>query len=90
MSTEEYTPTDEVVRDTYVRTQRNAFVASTSEHEMEFDRWRAGVERAARAEAWDEAIAAVFAWWAAPKDRRPSAVINPYGVNPFADGGDGE
>lgn len=36
--------------------------------------------RAARAETWDEAIAAVFAWWAAPEDERPGLIVNPYGV----------
>lgn len=36
--------------------------------------------RAARAETWDEAIAAVFAWWSAPEDERPLAIVNPYGV----------
>lgn len=35
----DYTPTTEHVRDAYVRAMRNAFIASASEHEQEFDRW---------------------------------------------------
>lgn len=36
--------------------------------------------REARAETWDEAIAAVHAWWSLPPERRPAVIINPYGV----------
>jgi hypothetical protein len=36
--------------------------------------------RAARAETWDEAVAAVFAWWSTPEEARPIAIVNPYGV----------
>lgn len=39
MTTDEYTPTTEQVRDAYVRAMRNAFVAAAWEHEAEFDRW---------------------------------------------------
>lgn len=35
----EHTPTTAQVRDAYVRAMRNAFIASTSEHYDEFDRW---------------------------------------------------
>lgn len=34
-----YVPTTQVVRDAYVRAMRNAFIASASEHEQEFDQW---------------------------------------------------
>lgn len=43
----EFTPTTVQVRDAYVRQLRNAFVASTGEHEAEFDRWLASVRAAA-------------------------------------------
>lgn len=36
--------------------------------------------REARAETWDEAISAVFAWWSAPPERRPAGIVNPYGA----------
>jgi len=36
--------------------------------------------REARAETWDEAVAAVFAWWNTPEGQRPLAIVNPYGV----------
>ena len=36
--------------------------------------------REARAETWDEAVAAVFAWWSAPEGERPALIVNPYGV----------
>lgn len=45
--------------------------------------------RAARAETWDEAIAAVFAWWAAAPEDRPAVVVNPYGVGLPGGGDDG-
>ena len=35
--------------------------------------------REARAETWDEAISAVFAWWSAPPEQRPAGIVNPYG-----------
>jgi hypothetical protein len=38
-----HTPTTEQVREAYVRQLRNAFVASTAEHQAEFDRWLASV-----------------------------------------------
>ena len=52
--TDEYTPTTEQVKRIYVRTARQAFIASTGEHEAEFTRWLAGIQRA----AWDEGFAA--------------------------------
>ena len=36
--------------------------------------------REARAETWDEAVAAVFAWWSAPEGERPALIVNPYGA----------
>lgn len=36
--------------------------------------------REARAETWDEAIAAVHAWWSMPPEKRPAVIVNPYGV----------
>jgi len=36
--------------------------------------------REARAETWDEAISAVFAWWSAPPEQRPAGIVNPYGI----------
>ncbi|MEJ6554043.1 hypothetical protein PQI51_03270 [Microbacterium esteraromaticum] len=36
--------------------------------------------REARAETWDEAVGAVFAWWNAPEGERPAVIVNPYGV----------
>lgn len=44
----DWTPNTAHVRDAYVRQMRNAFVASTWEHEAEFDRWL----KAERHEAW--------------------------------------
>ena len=44
----EYTPDTLTVRDAYVRTLRNAFVASTSELGQEFDRWLSTVQH----DAW--------------------------------------
>lgn len=38
---EPFTPTTEQVRAAYVRASRQAFIAATSEHEAEFDRWLA-------------------------------------------------
>ncbi len=35
----DFTPITEQVRDAYVRAMRNAFIASATEHEQEFDRW---------------------------------------------------
>lgn len=35
----------------------------------------------AKAEAWDEAIAAVAAWWQTPEDER-GVIVNPYGTHP--------
>lgn len=35
----DFTPTTEQVRDWYVRSNRNAFIASADEHRQEFDRW---------------------------------------------------
>lgn len=35
----EYTPTTDEVRAAYVRAMRQAFVAASSEHEAEFERW---------------------------------------------------
>lgn len=35
----DFTPTTTQVRDAYVRAMRNAFIASASEHEQEFERW---------------------------------------------------
>lgn len=37
------------------------------------------VIRQAKAEAWDEATAAIYGWWTAPEDER-GPVVNPYGV----------
>ena len=34
----------------------------------------------ARAETWDEAISAVFAWWSAPPEQRSAGIVNPYGI----------
>ena len=42
--------------------------------------------REARAETWDEAVAAVFAWWSAPEGERPALIVNPYGVGVPVDG----
>ena len=39
--------------------------------------YEAGV-RAGRGDAWDEGVAAVFAWWQAPEDERPLGIVNPY------------
>lgn len=36
--------------------------------------------REARAETWDEAVAAIFAWWSAPESERPGLIVNPYGI----------
>ena len=36
--------------------------------------------REARAETWDEAISAVFAWWSAPPEQRSAGIVNPYGI----------
>ena len=49
-----YVPTTQVVRDAYVRGMRNAFIASASEHEAEFDRWL----KAERFTAWQQGYAA--------------------------------
>lgn len=46
----DWTPTTTHVRDAYVRQMRDAFVASTGEHEAEFDRWL----RQVQAQAWAE------------------------------------
>ena len=46
----EYTPTTDEVRAAYVRAMRQAFVAASSEHEAEFERWLVQV----KADAWDE------------------------------------
>lgn len=35
----DFTPSTEQVKDAYVRTSRDAFIASTEEHKEEFDRW---------------------------------------------------
>lgn len=35
----------------------------------------------AKAAAWDEAIAAVAAWWQTPEDER-GVIVNPYGTHP--------
>ena len=37
--------------------------------------------RAVKAEVWDEAIAAVAAWWQTPEDER-GVIVNPYGTHP--------
>lgn len=45
---EEYTPDTGAVRAAYTRAMRQAFIASTSEHIEEFDRWLAAHDRALR------------------------------------------
>lgn len=45
---EEYTPDTGAVRAAYARAMRQAFIASTSEHIEEFDRWLAAHDRALR------------------------------------------
>ena len=45
---EEYTPDTGAVRAAYTRAMRQAFIASTSEHIEEFDRWLAAHDRAIR------------------------------------------
>ena len=44
----EYTPDTGAVRAAYVRAMRQAFIASTSEHADEFDRWLAAHDREVR------------------------------------------
>ena len=45
---EEYTPDTGAVRAAYTRAMRQAFIASTSEHIEEFDRWLAAHDRELR------------------------------------------
>lgn len=51
-----YTPTTEQVRDAYVRASRNAFIASASEHEAEFDRWLKLEQHTARQQGYAERL----------------------------------
>jgi len=46
--------------------------------------------RKARAEAWDEGVAAVFAWWATPEEDRPLGIVNPHGLGLFPEEASGD
>lgn len=69
----EYTPATTQVRYAYVTFNRDSFIASTAEHEREFDRWLADLIRRERAEAWAEGVDA----WGEVMVPRLTAV-NPY------------
>ena len=66
-----YTPSLGQVRYWYI------LAAGSTAAPGEFDR----MVKAVRAETWDEAVAAVFAWWSTPEDER-GVVVNPYGMHP--------
>ena len=61
----------------YAETERKGFIAGAL--------WAASrlteTVTEAKAEAWDEAIAAVAAWWQTPEDER-GVIVNPYGTHP--------
>ena len=69
MGTEPYTPAIEQARDAYVRAMRNAFIASASEHEEEFNRMIAGVKRDAAAEAQARIDAALATYGPGPNPK---------------------
>lgn len=91
----DYTPTTEEIRE-YVEEggEVRPWIAPDDEAEGRlaklrgeaFDRWLAAhdaaVARESAASAWDEAVAAIFAWWSTPEDERPLAIVNPYGDGP--------
>ena len=57
---EKYTPDTETVRAAYTRAMRQAFIASTSEHIEEFDRWLAAHDRELREQIEQEVRADMF------------------------------
>ena len=57
---EEYTPDTGAVRAAYTRAMRQAFIASTSEHIAEFDRWLAAHDQALREQIEREVRADMF------------------------------
>ena len=79
----EYTPATTQVRYAYVTFNRNAFVASTAEHEREFDRWLADLIRRERGTGFEKARStigqAVSSYQIEHEvDRAVAAVPNPY------------
>lgn len=56
----DYTPTTGRVRDAYTRALRQAFIASSGEHNAEFDRWLNKVKRQAWEEGFDAGERDVF------------------------------